>query len=93
MIIEQINKGSKGCFKASENSIEAGHMNYKWSGSDKIIIYHTKTNSDFAGRGVGKELVMHAVKTAREKHFKIITECPFARSVFDKTPEISDVLD
>ena len=93
MNIEQINEGADGCFKALENNIEAGHMKYTWSGSRKFIIVHTETNPDFAGQGVGKKLVMEAVKVAREKNYRIILECPFAKSVFDKTPEIRDVLE
>lgn len=93
MHIEYIDSKRKGCFKAMDNGIEAGHMNYRWSGKDRITIYHTKTFTEFTNRGIGKELVMYAAKTAREKKFRIIPECPFAKSVFDSTPEIQDVLD
>jgi predicted GNAT family acetyltransferase len=93
MIIELINNGPKGCFKASENGIETGHMNYKWSGCETIIIYHTRIHPEFEGKGIGRKLVMEAVKDAREKHLKIIPECPFVKSIFDNVPEISDVLD
>lgn len=92
MQIEYINSKKKGCFKAVENGIEAGHMNYRWSGKDRITIYHTKTFTGFTSRGIGKELVMYAAKTAREKKFMIVPECPFAKSIFDGTPEIQDVL-
>jgi predicted GNAT family acetyltransferase len=44
------------------------------------------------GKGFGKMMVMKAVEYAREKGIKILPLCPFAKSVFDKTPEISDVL-
>jgi predicted GNAT family acetyltransferase len=37
-------------------------------------------------------LAMKAVEYARDKHIKILPLCPFARSVFDKSPEIADVL-
>jgi uncharacterized protein len=93
MIVEQINEGSKGYFKASENGKEAGNMYYTWSGSGKFIIDHTEVSPDFAGKGVGKKLVMEAVRIAREKNIKIVPFCPFAKSVFDGTPEIQDVLD
>ena len=92
MNIKQIDEGKKGCFNASENGVEAGHMNYRWEGSDKIIIGHTETSPDFAGKGVGKILVMEVVRVAREKNLRIIPKCPFAKSVFEKTPEIQDVL-
>jgi hypothetical protein len=37
-------------------------------------------------------MVLKAVEYARENGIKIIPLCPFAKSVFDKTPEIRDVL-
>jgi predicted GNAT family acetyltransferase len=48
-------------------------------------------NPALNGNGVGKQLVMAAVHYAREKQLKIMPLCPFAKSVFDKTPEIRDV--
>jgi predicted GNAT family acetyltransferase len=44
------------------------------------------------GKGFGKKMVVKAVEFAREKGIKIIPLCPFAKSVFDKTPEFNDVL-
>jgi uncharacterized protein len=35
---------------------------------------------------------MAAVELARKNSVKIIPLCPFAKSVFDKTPEIRDTL-
>ncbi|WP_028525327.1 GNAT family N-acetyltransferase [Runella limosa] len=92
MTIEQFNRESKGFFKASEDSKEAGRMTYSWAGNDKFIIDHTEVNPDFKGKNVGLQLVMAAVDFAREKNLKIIPLCPFAKSVFDKKEEIRDVL-
>ena len=44
------------------------------------------------GKGFGKKMVTKAVEYARENHIKIIPLCPFAKSVFDKTPNFKDVL-
>jgi uncharacterized protein len=92
MEIQQIDNGTKGFFKAEEAGIEAGRMTYTWAGKDKMIIDHTEVNTDFKGRSVGKLLVMAAVELARENSIKIIPLCPFAKSVFDRTPEIRDVM-
>jgi predicted GNAT family acetyltransferase len=35
---------------------------------------------------------MEAVQYARENNLKILPLCPFAKSVFDKTEEIQDLL-
>jgi predicted GNAT family acetyltransferase len=92
MIIEQINEIKKGYFRASDNEIEAGRMTYTWAGTGKFIIDHTEVNDAFAGQSVGKKLVMEAVQYARLNNLKILPLCPFAKSVFDKTEEIQDLL-
>jgi predicted GNAT family acetyltransferase len=92
MILEQINETKNGYFRAVDNDIEAGMMTYTWAGTDKFIIDHTEVNPDFAGQSVGKKMVMEAVQYARENNLKILPLCPFAKSVFDKTKEIQDLL-
>ncbi|MFA6950395.1 MAG: GNAT family N-acetyltransferase [Lentimicrobiaceae bacterium] len=92
MEIQQFNSDAKGYFKAVENGIEAGRMTYSWAGKNKFIIDHTDVNPDFKGKNIGKQLVMASVHYARDAKVKIIPLCPFAKSVFDKTKDIKDVL-
>lgn len=92
MTILQINNDTKGYFKAEDNGVEAGRMTYSWAGDNKIIIDHTEVNPDFKGQGVGNQMVMAAVDFARSKGITILPLCPFAKSVFDKTETIHDVL-
>ncbi|PSL03358.1 GNAT family N-acetyltransferase [Cecembia rubra] len=92
MKIEQFNRESKGFFKAIEEDREAGRMTYSWAGENRFIIDHTEVNPEFKGKNVGKQLVMAAVNFARENNLKIIPLCPYAKSVFDKTAEIRDLL-
>ena len=92
MTILQINNDNKGYFKAEDNGVEAGRMTYSWAGDNKIIIDHTQVNPDFKGQGVGNQMVMAAVDFARNKGITILPLCPFAKSVFDKTETIQDVL-
>ena len=92
MEIQQINDTKKGYFEAVEGGKQAGQMTYTWAGNDKFIIDHTEVSEDFAGKGVGKKLLMAAVDYARKNEVKIIPLCPFAKSVFDKVEDIRDVL-
>jgi len=92
MEIQQINDTRRGYFEAIEEGKEAGKMTYTWAGDSKFIIDHTEVNEGFNGKGVGKKLVLAAVDYARANNMKIIPLCPFAKSVFDKTEEIRDVL-
>lgn len=92
MEIQQINRESKGFFKAVSENKEAGRMTYSWAGSTKFIIDHTEVKDEFNGQGVGKKMVLAAVEYAREHNLKIIPLCPFAKAMFEKMKEIRDVL-
>jgi len=84
--------GTKGYFYISVNGKQEGKMTFVFAGVDKIIIDHTEVNEGNNGKGYGKKMVAKAVEFAREKNIKIIPLCPFAKKVFDKTPEFSDVV-
>ncbi|GGG73694.1 N-acetyltransferase [Parapedobacter pyrenivorans] len=92
MKIQRDDNGKKGQFSVLVNEEEAGLMTYTWAGDHKFIIDHTEVNPDFSGKGIGKQLVMAAVEFARENDLKILPLCPYAKSVFERTPEIRDVL-
>lgn len=92
MEIIQSEDNHKGAFIAYANKVEAGRMTYSWAGDSKFIIDHTEVNPEFNGQGLGKKMLLEAIKMARSKNVKILPLCPFAKSVFDKTPEIKDVL-
>ncbi|MGZ6539658.1 MAG: GNAT family N-acetyltransferase, partial [Bacteroidia bacterium] len=65
---------------------------YRMSGPGKMIIDHTEVDERLAGKGIGKQLVAKAVAFARENNIKILPLCPFAKALFNKTPEYRDVL-
>ena len=93
MKIQQENRESKGSFFVlNEVDKRIAEMTYSWAGKDRIIIDHTEVSDDLRGEGVGKMMVEAAVNYAREKGISIIPLCPFAKSVFDKTPDLRDVL-
>ncbi len=81
-----------GAFFIELDGKQEALMTFVFAGDDKIIIDHTEVNSGNNGKGFGKKMVAKAVEFVREKGIKIIPLCPFAKSVFDKTPEFRDVL-
>lgn len=81
-----------GAFYIEADGKQEAMMTFVFAGEDKIIIDHTEVNPGNEGKGFGKKMVTKAVAFARNKGIKIIPLCPFAKSVFDKTPEFRDVL-
>jgi predicted GNAT family acetyltransferase len=67
-------------------------MTYTMAGEQRAIIDHTTVDDALRGTGAGKKLVEAAVLWARAERKKILPLCPFAKSVFDKTPAYADVL-
>jgi predicted GNAT family acetyltransferase len=64
-----------------------------YSGTGPIVtLEHTQVDSSMRGTGAGKTLVAEAVQWARASGKRLVARCPYAKSVFDKTPDYQDVL-
>ena len=92
MLIQHKQTGNKGKFFVAEEENVLAEMVYTMPSPDKMIIEHTEVDDSLRGKNVGYQLVNTAVEYARANHLKIIPLCPFAHSVFDKKPELADVL-
>ena len=92
MDVKHIFNESKGAFIIKNDTERLAEMTYSKAGQNKIIIDHTEIDDSLRGQGAGNKLLMEAVNYARVEKLKIIPLCPFAKSVFDKDPSISDVL-
>lgn len=90
--VNQQEDDHKGSFFIEEGGKKVAEMTYSKAGSDRIIIDHTDVAASHRGKNAGKQLVLKAVAYARNKGISIIPLCPFARSVFEKNPELRDVL-
>jgi predicted GNAT family acetyltransferase len=83
---------TKGRFFIQENGQDLAEMTFTKTGIKMMIIDHTEVSDALRGTGAGKKLVAAAVDYARTNGWKIMPLCPFAKAVFDKTPEYADVL-
>jgi predicted GNAT family acetyltransferase len=83
--------GHRGAFFLERAGKRLAEMTYTVAGS-RVIIDHTTVDDALRGQGVGAKLVRAAVDWAREENARLMPLCPYARSVFDKTPEYGDVL-
>ena len=80
-----------GAFVIRRQTELLAQMTYSVGGA-MAIIDHTDVDEKLRGTGTGARLVRAAVDWARAEKMQIVPLCPFARSVFDKTPEFGDVL-
>jgi uncharacterized protein len=83
--------GHRGAFVWMQDGKRLAQMTYTVAGT-RVIIDHTQMDDALRGTGAGKKLVHAAVEWARAENQRLLPLCPFARSVFDKTPEYADVL-
>ena len=83
--------GHRGAFVWIEDGKRLAEMTYTVAGT-RVIIDHTDVDGALRGKGAGAKLVKAAVDWARAENAKLLPLCPFASSVFAKTPEYGDVL-
>ena len=92
MVVEHKRTGNKGMFYVEYENEIAAEMVYSMRSDTEMIIEHTEVSDALRGKNIGYELVHAGVEYARHHGLKIIPVCPFARSVFNKKPDFSDVL-
>jgi len=81
----------KGAWVIERDGKTLAELSYTTAGS-RVILDHSDVSDALRGTGSGKKLVIAAAQWARESNVKLMPLCPFAKSVFDKTPDIRDVL-
>ena len=90
-MIQHEHSGHKGAFFLERDGERLAQMTYTVAGS-RVIIDHTNVDDRLRGTGTGRKLVEAAVEWARKEKTHLMPLCPFAKSVFDKTPAYGDVL-
>ena len=89
--IQHERAGHRGAFFLERDGERLAQMTYTVAGT-RVIIDHTDVDDRLRGTGMGRKLVDAAVQWARKENAHLMPLCPYAKSVFDKTPEYSDVL-
>ena len=89
--IQHERNGHRGAFFLERDGERLAQMTYTVAGT-RVIIDHTDVDDRLRGTGMGRKLVDAAVQWARKENARLMPLCPYAKSVFDKTPDYSDVL-
>ncbi len=79
-------------FAAIENGKEIGEAAYYTDNDGDIVITHIGIEPAFRGGGNARELMMGVVEHCRAQGKKITPVCSYARTTFQRHPEIHDVL-
>ena len=91
MEISHERQGHRGAFVVNRDGARLAELSYTVAGS-RVILDHTQVDDSLRGTGTGARLVAAAVEWARAEKLSLLPLCPFARSVFDRTPAYADVL-
>jgi predicted GNAT family acetyltransferase len=81
-----------GAFYVDGEAGRLAELSYTRSGPHTVVLQHTEVSSALQGRGVARKLVDRAVAWARMTGTKLVPSCPYAKSVFDRNPDLRDVL-
>ncbi|MFI5185837.1 MAG: GNAT family N-acetyltransferase [Chitinophagales bacterium] len=92
MLIQRKQTNNRGIFYAENDGEVQAEMSYHMTSPTNMVIEHTDVDDELRGQNVGYQLVQAAVEYARQHKLKITVWCPFAKKVFDKNPDWSDVL-
>ena len=92
MKIEHDRNENSGEFYIEENEERIAELAYSLPEKGKLVINHTEVDEKLEGKGVGKKLVIEAVKYARENHLKVVPVCTFAKLIINRDKELQDVL-
>ncbi len=76
-----------------EDGERVAEMTYARDSETHWTIDHTGVVEQLQHQGVAKRLVLAAVERARQEGVRITPLCPYAKAVFDRSPELNDVLD
>jgi predicted GNAT family acetyltransferase len=85
-------EGHRGAFALVVDGKPLAEMTYSAGADSTVIINHTAVDDALRGMGAGKILLAALVEWARAEKKKVVPICPFAKAVFEKTPEYHDVL-
>lgn len=62
-------------------------------GGDRVVLEHTLVDEDRQEKGLGSQLVRHALDDVRAAGRRVVPQCPFVRSYVERHPEYADLVD
>ena len=69
----------------------AGIADYHAEG-DTVVFPHTEIAGELRGRGLGAELVRHALDDTRRRGLKVVPACSYVARFIDENPGYADLV-
>ncbi|MFD1768913.1 GNAT family N-acetyltransferase [Sphingobacterium suaedae] len=89
--MELIHVAEQNKWLALNDEVQIGELIYTITDGIMTISY-TEVEPFYRGNKIAEELVLAAIKQARDNHLQVIPACSFAEIVFERYPEQRDVL-
>lgn len=83
----------KGRFVVYVNDTEAGYIKYEIISNGNLKANGTLVYDEFRNQHLGTPLFNTLINFARKKGVKIYPTCPYVVKMFERHPELSDLLD
>jgi len=93
MEVKHFELGHRGSFYMEREGDRVAEQTYsKLPDGKTVIIDHTEVVESLRGQDIARKLTLAAVQWARASGVKIIPLCPVAKAIFDRDPDLRDVL-
>jgi len=86
MDIQHTEQDQRGSFYIKEGFEVLAQMTYSLS-PGLMIIDHTEVDEKLKGQKIGNKLLDAAISYARNREWKVMPLCPFAKMMMDRNPE------
>ncbi|HVS01777.1 MAG TPA: GNAT family N-acetyltransferase [Thermoanaerobaculia bacterium] len=67
-------------------------LSYRPAGDGVLDFHSTLVPPQQRGNGIGRRIVLHALRWARDNDFKVVPSCPFVDGVIQDNPDYQDVV-
>ena len=89
--MELIHLADNGKWLALNDEVQIGELRYNVENA-VMTISHAEVEAFYRGKRIAEELVLAALDQARENAWKVIPDCSFAKTVFERYPAYGDLL-
>ncbi len=89
--MELIHVEDQGKWLALNDEVQIGELVYTRD-ENTLTITYTEVEPYYRGNKIAEELVLSAIKLARDNGLKVVPACSFAVTVFERYPDERDVL-